>query len=214
MGDCQIPFRFRFVKKIPVYDLNRYAHGDPNYESVNFDDIARCLNLVISKSFSPEVHKLSANKFFVKKARVPLATSNCLEIVRGYFYSVKPGMGNIILNFNISTSAVFRPIIVADFLNGNNTFDENKVAHILCGKTVYIDRERHDPDPKKKAHFNSEDARYFNICEIQRGGNIENLYFRKKKVENGKFKKTDGGFEMEDEDTSVIDHLKAGKHVS
>jgi eukaryotic translation initiation factor 2C len=214
VGDHQIPFRFRFVKKIPVHDLEQYAHGDPSYESVNFDDIARCLNLVISKSFSPEVHKLSANKFFVKKARVLLDVSNCLELIRGYFYSVKPGMGNIILNFNIATSAVFRPITVDDFLNGNNTFDKSTVAHILRGKSVYLDRERQDSDPKKEAHLNSEDARYFNICEIQREGNIEDLCFKKKKVENGKLKKIDGGFEMEDEVTYVIDHLEAGKHVS
>jgi len=216
VGDMKQALRFRFVKPIPVHDLTRYAAADSSYENTNFDDIAKCLNLVISKSFNDEVHKLSANKFFVKKARVPLragfSISDSLEIIRGYFYSVKPGMGNIVLNFNISTSAVFRPVNVADFVNDNHTFDKDMAAKVLIGRNVYVDHDRIDPDPEKESHLNSEDSRYWKVSELQ-NGNIEDLSFRKKKLDqNGKFiMRADKSYEMETNDTFVVDHLAKGK---
>ncbi|KAF2126832.1 Piwi-domain-containing protein [Dothidotthia symphoricarpi CBS 119687] len=219
-GNNNVPATFRFVKRIFTDSLRQYAAANPNYEHENFDDVARCLNIVISKSFDSEVHKLSSNKFFVKNARVPLTTgklsppSNCLEMIRGYFYTVKPGMGNIILNFNISTSAVFRPIRVDQFLTSNdNTFEANKLEHILKGKNVYVTRNRKDADPKKQERLNSEESRYWKVFELQREGNIEDLTFPKKKVDaNGKFMtNADGTYQYEDRRIRVVDHLTQGK---
>ncbi|CAE7032959.1 Piwi domain containing protein [Pyrenophora teres f. teres] len=187
VGKDNLAVRFRFVKKIPIHNLERYAAGDPSYESVNFDNIAACLNLVISKSFNNQVHKLSANKFFVKSARVPLSAgpseSDSLEIIRGYFYNVKPGMGNIILNFNLSTSAAFRPVLVADFLHNNNTFGTNANT-ILIGKNVYVDAERYHDDPEKQKYFNSEDSRYWKVSQLSQK-NIEALTFFRQKMLDG-----------------------------
>jgi hypothetical protein len=218
VGGMKQALRFRFVKEIPIYNLERYASADPSYETTNFDNIAKCLNLVISKSFTAEVHKLSANKFFVKKARVPLVSKNKVvsdspEIIRGYFYNVKPGMGNIVLNFNISTSAVFRPINVADFLNDNRTFDKDKLANILVGRNVYVDHTRNDLDPEKMKHLNSEDSRYWRVCELQRGGNIEDLSFWKKTMDSNSklIMKKDKPYEVEATETSVFNHLTNGK---
>ncbi|KAF1951181.1 hypothetical protein CC80DRAFT_509048 [Byssothecium circinans] len=114
--------RFYFVDKFNVNGLRRYANGDPEYEKTNIDTISRCLKVVISKSFDPSrVRQQSSNKFFVKSARYPLRfpgpshsapASHSIEIIRSYYYVVKEGMGNILLNFNLCTSAFYRPIFV------------------------------------------------------------------------------------------------------
>ena len=214
VGNSILSVRFRFVKTIPIYDLERYAAGDPSYEGVVFDDVAACLNLVISKSFNTQVHKLSANKFFVKSARVPLRAgsteSDSLEIIRGYFYNVKPGMGNIILNFNLSTSAVFRPVIVADFLNyDNNTFG-NTANTVLLGKSVYVDAKRHHPEPKRQESLNTEDDRYKKVSQLSQE-NIETLTFPKQRMLNGQLVFRPDGT-ADNEQVFVIDHLEQGEH--
>ncbi|KAI1516201.1 hypothetical protein A1F97_06134 [Pyrenophora tritici-repentis] len=184
VGETKLSVHFRFAKEITIHNLERYAAGDPSYERVNFDNIATCLNLVISKSFNNQVRKLSANKFFVKSARVPLGTgseaSDSLEIIRGYFYNVKPGMGNIILNFNLSTSAVFHSVLVADFLYKNNTF-ASSAKTILIGKNVYVDAKHYHEDPEKQKYFNSEDSRYWKVSRLSQE-NIESLTFSKSKM--------------------------------
>ena len=209
-GFTSFNIRLKLVKTISPSGLSQYALGNPNYEHENFDDIARCLNIAISKSFGSDVHKLSSSKFFVKHARVALTNGNgqsskTLEIIRGYFYNVKPGMGNIILNFNISTSAVYRPILVADFFSGQENSELN-------GKGVYVALERYDTDKDKQNRLNSEASRYLNFFGLQRDGNIEDLKFRKKKVNaKGEFiKNDDGEYQMEDHDTFVVDHLEEG----
>jgi len=202
--------------------LTRYAAADPSYEHTNFEDVAQCLNIVISKSFDHRVHKLSSNKFFVKHARVPLVhtrtghSSNSLEMCRGYYYSVKPGMGNIILNFNLATSAVFRPILVSEFMDDPETFSTyERRKQILNGKSVYIHLSRSDKDPKKQAKLNSEDSRYWKVYELQQRGTIGDLKFYKKLLDaNGQpqIDPADGrSYLMDPNPTWVVDHLRQGK---
>ena len=118
-------------------------------------------------------------------------------------------MGNIVLNFNISTSAVFRPVIVADFLHGNNTFGAT-ANHLLIGKTVYVDAERYDPDPERQTYLNSEDARYWRFFQLS-DKNIEDLTFSKPAMLNGKPVILPDGT-TQTEQVLVIDHLKKGKY--
>ena len=103
--------RFRYLKSIDPTKLNEHALANPDFEETNIQNVSKCLNIVIFKSLGPEVYKLSSNKFFVKSAQSSLISSNGkapsqLEVIRGYYYSIKPGMGNIILSFNLSTSAL------------------------------------------------------------------------------------------------------------
>jgi hypothetical protein len=51
-------------------------------------------------------------------------------------------MENIILSFSISTSAVYRPILVADFFSGQKISELNE-------KGEYVDLERYDADREK-----------------------------------------------------------------
>ncbi|KAH9866106.1 hypothetical protein J1614_008670 [Plenodomus biglobosus] len=63
---------------------------------------------------------LKANKIFVTSGHSPLGQSLCA--MRGYFYSIRPGMGQILLNLNACTSAFYQPILVSQFLSDNKTF--------------------------------------------------------------------------------------------
>lgn len=121
-------------------------------------------------------------------------------------------MGNIILNLNISTSAVFRPLLVSQFMSDPETFSADKRANALKGKTVYIERDRVDEDAKRQAGLNKDNSRYYKVPGIQKNGNIENLTFRKKVVVDGPFQtNADGSYVLEPNLTRVVDHLKQGK---
>jgi hypothetical protein len=172
IGKSSVMTRFKYVKKIDTTALHQYASADPSYECENFDDIARCLNIVVSKSFGSRVHKFSSNKFFVKTARTDLmnknngCSSSSLQIIKGYYYTVKPGMGNIILNFNISTSAVFCPILVSEFMADSETFTQDRRQQNLKSKTVYISFDRKDKDQDKQAELNKDESRYWKFFEL------------------------------------------------
>jgi eukaryotic translation initiation factor 2C len=121
-GTSTLNLGFELVRKLDVGTLQQYSNANPQYEQENFDAISKCLNMVISKTFDDsKLYRQAANKFFVKDARGPLlfpnqTPSQSLETVRGYYYTVKPGTGSIILNFNMATSAFFKPISVQTFL--------------------------------------------------------------------------------------------------
>ena len=158
------PIRFALVKELRIQDLANYSVAHPDFEHVNFIDICRCLNLLVSNSLTTGVYKQSANKFFVKKARNRLGQSVSLEMIRGYFYNVKPGMGNIIINFNLATSAFFRPILVSDFLSDRNTFAVEHPGQILKKLRVIVE---HDPQTEsKKEPSHKEFRRSWLICEL------------------------------------------------
>ncbi|KAJ4370252.1 hypothetical protein N0V86_008989 [Didymella sp. IMI 355093] len=182
--DASKPVRFKYVRSFDAGTLREYASANPGHENENFEDIATCLNIVISKSFGSQIHKLSSNRFFVKSARTPLrngnTVSNQLELICGYLYNVKPGMGNIILNFNVYTSAIFRPTRIDGFLFSNNTFAHDppeRLESVLKGKAVYLILDRKDKDPKKQKLLNHEKSRYWKVWEIQPKGNIEDKTF-------------------------------------
>ena len=208
-GRSELPLRFALLQQMNVKDLNMYSSAHPNHEKTNFVDISRCLNILISHSLTTDVHKQSANKFFVKTARNQLSYS-CLETVRGYFYNVKPGMGNVIVNFNLATSAFVRPMLICEFVN-DRTFSPAEAQEVLKKLRVFVEYERYADNPDKTAHFNKESNRTWSGCTISEIP-IGQLTFREKKRDvNRKAVKIDGGFVYEGPETSVIDHLKTGK---
>jgi eukaryotic translation initiation factor 2C len=211
-GRDNVLLRFQFVHELDVQDLTQYSLADPLYERTNFDKIASCLNILISKSLGKDVHKQSANKFFVKTARRPLGTSSPLETIRGYFYSVKPGMGNIIVNFNIATSAFFCPILVSEFLQDRATFSPDKTASLLKRLRVLIEFDRVYESKEKMLKLNSEVSRMKTIFGLSTEG-IGQLTFRNKKrgPDGRPLKDADNKLIFEGPEFNVLEHLKTGK---
>ncbi|OAL44588.1 Piwi-domain-containing protein [Pyrenochaeta sp. DS3sAY3a] len=96
--------------------------GESNKEAQDkVAEICKALNLVMSKDI-PSRPGLSpkANKFFIARGHEYLTPSLCA--IRGYFYSIRPGMGNILLNLNSCTSAFYQPILVSQYLLDKGTF--------------------------------------------------------------------------------------------
>ncbi|KAL5415744.1 hypothetical protein PMIN03_002520 [Paraphaeosphaeria minitans] len=186
-----------------------YSMAHPKHDRTDFNDIARCLNILIAQSLSNDVHKQSANKFFVKTARKCLGESQSLEAIRGYFYNIKPGMGNIILNFNISTSAFVRPILVSEFLTDNTTFNIGEPEALLRKLRVYIEHEHLFYNPEKMPKINGEHSRMWHVRGLS-GIPIGKQTFRnKKRDEDGKFMRDSiNRYVYEGSEFTVIDCLK------
>jgi hypothetical protein len=200
-GDKTLKLRFNLDQSLDLTELTGYTQSKPDREKTNFEKFARCLNMIVSKTLDKSIiHQQSANKFFVKNARAVLkfstknrcdivAPSHTLEIIRGYFYNVKPGMGNLILNFSLATSAFFRPILVSELLADTETFEEeSRRLDVLRGLRVYVVTERKKVLGEDHDRLNSENARIKKVTGL--GGDIETLTFRKKiRGTDGKFQR-------------------------
>jgi eukaryotic translation initiation factor 2C len=81
------------------------------------------------------------------------------------------------MNFNVSTSAFFRPVLVSDFLEDTSTFfDRAERIALLTKLHVYVERTH------MGSYLNRPGARIKKISAIRdaRGTNFENLSFFKK----------------------------------
>jgi eukaryotic translation initiation factor 2C len=215
-GNNPIQARLKFVGKVRFDSLHQQTNAARAEANSDLSSVERCLNILVSKSFDHEVLRLSANKFFVKRARNALvhesrgvkSESQTLEIIRGYYFAIKPGMGNL-MNFNVATSAFFRPVLVSEFLEDNATFEslEERLA-ILSKLRVFIEPEH------TEERFRKTGARIKAIHRIgdDTNKNIEQLSFRKKvRDADGKLHIVDGVQQFEDGHVYVTDHLKEGK---
>jgi eukaryotic translation initiation factor 2C len=141
--------------------------------------VEKALNMVISTVLSRGSFSLKANKFFVTGGHESLGPSLCA--IRGYFYSVKPGMAQILLNckspsvgfqkdFRLTmtlvsscTSAFYQPILVSEFLSDEFTFrsrDERLTQ--LRGLRVQL---TYEPASKaKRSHSATIEARIKSIA--------------------------------------------------
>lgn len=54
------------------------------------------LNMVLSTAIGSGTFSLKANKFFITGGHTNLSKSLCA--IRGYYYTIRPGMGQILLN--------------------------------------------------------------------------------------------------------------------
>jgi hypothetical protein len=216
-GTIPIQARLKFVGKVKLKSLIRQINAIRSEAASDLSSVERCLNILISKSFDHEILRLSANKFFVKKARDSLKSnsgagkreSQSLEIMRGYYYAIKPGMGNLLMNFNVATSAFFRPILVSEFLADNNTFgSETEKLSILRRLRVYVEPNH------KEDRYTKFSSRIKSIHDIgdETNANIEDLYFQKRvRNPDGTLSIVDGAQQFESAHIYVTDHLKEGK---
>lgn len=125
-------------------------------------------------------------------------------------------MGNIILNFNISTSAFFRPILVNEFLTDTNTFGSIEKALAWLKKLqVYIEHDRHYDDEKKDIRLNKDSKRLWQFSGLSEGPIGDIVFQNAKRDEDGKPMKDDyNEYIREGPEVKVIDHLRSGKRPS
>lgn len=116
--------------------------GESDLNTIGLTENA--LNIIVSKAISAEAIRLRSNQFFLKSDYSNLGSENgSLCVIRGYLYTVKPGMGQLILNVNNCTSAFFRPNLVSQVLEDGATFRASKGReNVLKGLEVYVTYER------------------------------------------------------------------------
>lgn len=165
------------------------------------------MNIIISNNLAEDVVQLQSNKFFVKSGYAPLGSTSTAALctIRGYFYTVKPGMGKLLLNVNAATSAFYTPMTVAEFMR-DNTFAPHEREGVLQNLRVYIEYDRKAPkDPKDRervARLNKPQTRIKTIIGFGNPIGHADVKFKKG------FVNADGNYEQEQGYTRVIDHMK------
>jgi eukaryotic translation initiation factor 2C len=223
-GDKNLKVCFKLKRTFDIQSFSGYSNSIAEYEKEDFTNVARCLDIIVSKSFDKtKVHQQSANKFFVKDARSCLkfdnpqsdrqyVMSHTLEIMRGYYYTVKPGMSYFIMNFSLATSAFFRPILVNEFLADLDTFpDEGRRLEALKNLRAYVVTERKKISGEDHERLNGKDARIKKVTGL--GKAIGELTFNKRiRGADGRFQRNDNGtFVQETNDTHVTQYLRDSK---
>jgi eukaryotic translation initiation factor 2C len=207
-GKTTITARFSYVGVVNIEDLLKQTQCDLSQIRKDLPSVERCINILISKSFNNDVVKSSGKKFYVRNARNALGTSKSLEIIRGYYYAVQPGIGSLLLNFNVATSAFFKPILVSDFLKDVETFGPHRFE-LIKRLRVYVEYEH------KEKHLNNMGARIKGIVTLgnEPSENIEKLFFYKKLLgSDGKPYKLDNGeWAREKTPTTVAQHHWDGR---
>lgn len=138
----------------------------------------------------------------------PKVVSDSLEMTRGYCYTVKPGMGNIMRNFNLATSAFFKPILVSEFLADPRTFTENVRRDQLIGLDILVMSERMGET--------GDDSERKSIPKTIKGFSRDNIgsinFHARLKDDKGEFLKDDhDAFRLATSETAVVDHLGQSK---
>ncbi|KAH7092068.1 Piwi domain-containing protein [Paraphoma chrysanthemicola] len=148
-----IPIGLAFAGQLDTALLQQYAEGKivptKNIE-IKVRWVEKALNMIISTALGQGSISLKANKFFVTGGHASLSPSLCA--VRGYFYSVKPGQGQILLNLNSCTSAFYQPILVSDFLSDSSTWpSKEERCTQLRGVRVHLTYEPVTKGPRSRA---------------------------------------------------------------
>lgn len=194
--DVQVDLRMnlRFERQVDMQDLLRYAKMDPaiitdiananapntNSATFNLELMVNLFNIIISECAEQSaIRTIPAgnNRFYRQDAHAPLGDGVSLCTHRGYSYSVKAGVGAVLLNVNSFTSAFWRPINFADAMMDNRTWDMdmNVFSGLVVGLRVYITYDRGDKksDPEAFAKLNSLEGRIKSIAGLGRPANLQ-----------------------------------------
>lgn len=133
--------RLNFVRKLGVQELNDYVQG----REISFANtgIIEALNILISKGVSEanaQSIEVGTNRFYYKPGWNYLVPE--LIAIRGYFASIRPGMGNVLLNVNTVMGAFYAPLrldlVMKKFVNDRKVFDFDRATKFLKGVRVRV----------------------------------------------------------------------------
>ncbi|KAL0065940.1 hypothetical protein AAF712_007067 [Marasmius tenuissimus] len=97
--------RLTKVAEINPEVLERFINGDQSHDNVVLTAIT-ALNVVIR--MEPTLnHPFNVRSFFTDRERKDIGLG--LEVWRGYFQSVRPGIGKMLINVDISTGLMYKP---------------------------------------------------------------------------------------------------------
>jgi hypothetical protein len=190
MQDDGLSFQvyFSFEGMVDVAGLLQHIDMDPAAAAIDMEPTKRALNILVSKCFGEATTGMvqtGADKFFLKVGtselrgthRGALRASTSLCAMRGYYYTIKLGVRDILLNINSGVSAFYRPVLVSDLMRDRLTFSQHEVESALRGLRVHINYLRGDAsDPAALARLNTVQARVKTIQGL--GQPLEDEYWQ------------------------------------
>lgn len=200
------PISLKYVRTVNMKDLFACANMDQFSDDLNIQMMAGFFNIIISKCVEQSSIGTipgGANKFYRKDAHVLINPRCSLSLHRGYSFSVKAGVGAVLLNVNTLTSAFWRPITLDKVLNDDTyaAIDWDIFERMITGLKVYINYQRGDrkKEPEAYERLNSDEARIKPIAGLGRDANTECFkqddgkvitvreHYRKSKSRSGRF---------------------------
>lgn len=137
--------RINFVRKLNLKDLNESVAG--RHIAFANNGVIEALNILISKNVSEaeaQSIEVGTNRYYYKPGWSSLTTG--LVAIRGYSASVRPGMGQVLLNVNAVMGAFYEPItvdkMIIKFINPNSRTDTRRAERFLKGVRVRISYNR------------------------------------------------------------------------
>ncbi|KAF7301729.1 Argonaute-like protein [Mycena indigotica] len=124
------------VAEINPEVLRRFVEGDASHDNAVLTAIT-ALNVVVRMQPSMDF-PFNVRSFFTNKETKDIGAG--LELWRGYFQSVRPGVGKMLINVDISTGTMYKagPLhaLCCEYVNKPNQ------PNALCPKRGFPDRER------------------------------------------------------------------------
>jgi eukaryotic translation initiation factor 2C len=146
----QVSLTVKLIDQFNMKELSDHVNG----KNIAYKDrgAAEAMNMVVSKAVadgSPETFMATNNKFFYRPGWNGLKpVKHGLTTLRGYWCSVRPGMGTVTVNVNTLTSCFYRPQTVAKYIEdrfGTKQLDASDLKTLnkhLGGLRVYINFNR------------------------------------------------------------------------
>ncbi|KAI4672821.1 uncharacterized protein J4E78_001324 [Alternaria triticimaculans] len=156
-----LSLNIRFMGLVDIAAFQSYiASSHPDPPAYDPEPVKNALNIIFAKCFDNvgETLQLNGHKFFVSHALNDLKANKDIEYplraLRGYYYTIKAGMGKILLNVNPANSAFWNPYVVSEILlRGLATFGSD--AYALKGLQVYITYNRGRIDKAQASDINA-----------------------------------------------------------
>lgn len=141
-----------------LHSLKSAIAGTSLETSTDIGEDVRALNLIVAKAASNvqagqfQTFQIGSNKVFLCSRWQSLPKDDNMAVLRthtGFFWTIKPGMGEMLLNVNLATSAFYAPILVSDYLDRIDSHSCNWGVRStryrgLKGVRVFIEYKRGD----------------------------------------------------------------------
>ncbi|SMR50157.1 unnamed protein product [Zymoseptoria tritici ST99CH_3D1] len=117
-------------------------------------DLIQMLNIIIAKppNSSPTVRNIGQNKFYPFHGHPGMESANLgagLEALRGYYSSVRPTVGRMLLNLNATSGAFFKPMrlfdLIAEFGDGKPLDQIEAFIRMLKVEAKYVKDGQNKP---------------------------------------------------------------------
>ena len=181
--------KMTYQREYALRDLLEYLRsGASGAQYVGSGDFTQLLNVVMCKvpHASPTIANVGGNKFYPFQGNTLAQIFDLnggLQALRGYFSSVRPAIGRLLVNINVTSGAFYKPVPLIELMRemGGITLDDREAfLQMLKVKAVYVKDGKTEPfmtkDKKTIVGFAKESKPP--TFRVKRFGNAHEVKFR------------------------------------